>query len=119
MSARTTAEGFAQLLSRLAAGSVNAALDGAPLATLDVAHRTLTVQLDPLLAAGERRPLLSEVRVGLWSARGVPGALARHGWRVSLRRGEQELVGLGRGTSALTGHVRLDPVALWKLRDRR
>lgn len=105
------------LLARISAGSVEVTLGGTPLARLDGGERTLTVELDPILrtefAPGRVR---RAGRLSLWSARGIPAALARAGWRVSLRSESRELIGLGRGTSPLSGHMHVSPTALWKLR---
>jgi hypothetical protein len=111
------AEVLAGLLRQISGGKIEAQLDGTAIASIDGESRTVTVHLDPLLA-GDRPslPRLHEGHLKLWSARGVPSSLARSGWHVSLQSGEQELVGLGRGVSALTGHVRVSPSALWKLR---
>ncbi len=108
---------LAQLLRQLTAGKVEAALDGSPLAVVDAEAKTVTVHLDPLLQdEGRSVPRLHEGHLRLWSARGVPSSLARSGWRVSLQSEDHELVGLGRGVSALTGHLHVSPAALWKLR---
>jgi hypothetical protein len=117
----TTAENpnvFVRLLSRLSAGSIRVDIDSVPFATLDARARTLDVQVGPLLHEGHRGRSTSQRRTsfGLWNARRVPGELAREGWRVTLHDGDNELVALGRGTSALTGHVHVSPVGLWKLR---
>ncbi len=106
-----------ELLRRVAGGTAQADLDGAPFAVIDGEKRNLTVQIAPLLEAtqGERsaRP---EVHFRLWEERGVPSALARSGWHVSVRDGPHEMIRLGRDVSALTGHVHVSPTALWKLR---
>ena len=105
-------------LGRFSDGSLHIDVDSAPFASMDARSRNLDLQLAPLLGGRRhaRRWMREEGPVGLWRARHVPTELARMGWRVTLYDGTHELLALGRGTSALTGHVRVSPAALWKLR---
>ena len=105
------------LLSGVVSGSLEATVDGAPFVVLDGDHRSLTVELG-VLAGGPRKPreILREHHIRLWELRGIPSALARSGWQVSLRDGPRELVRLGRDASALTGHIHVSPAAFGKLR---
>jgi hypothetical protein len=117
MAIRSPATDFVALLSRVAGGSLEASIDGAPVAVLDGEHRDLTIQLGRLAGSkGSARALLRESHLRLWELRGVPSALARTGWNVSFRDGPRELVRLGRSASALTGHVHVSPEALGRLR---
>lgn len=117
MSRRSAARDFVDLLGRVSGGSLEVEVDGRPLAKIDGEGRTLTVQVAPLLAQGIHvRPILREGHVRLWQAHGIPSALARAGWQVSLQDGSRELVGLGRAASRLTGHIHMSPTALGKLR---
>ena len=117
MTSQSLGSVLVEILRRIGGGTAEADLDGAPLAILDGEGRNLTVQLAPFLEVAQRehapRPG-AELR--LWEARGVPSALARSGWHVSLRYGPHEMIRLGRDVSALTGHVHVSPSALWKLR---
>ncbi len=118
MSARVLAQSLAHFLQNFSAGSAEASIDGLPFAELDADQRNLTVRIDPLRTEGRSmRSLLSESHLHLWETRGVPGSLARAGWRVSLHEGPSELVRLGRDVSPLTGHVHVSPSVL--LRRRR
>lgn len=105
-------------LSGLSDGSVQVDIDSAPFASVDAQSRNLDLQIAPLL--GGQRPARAVLReegpVGLWRARSIPTDLARQGWRLTLYDGTHELLSLGRGTSALTGHVHVNPAELWKLR---
>ena len=105
------------LLRRVTGGKVEADVDGAPFVVIDGERRNLTVHVGPLLddARPDRSPL-REGHLRLWEVRGIPSALARSGWHVSLRDGPHEMIRLGRDVSALTGHVHVSPIALWKLR---
>ena len=93
-------------------------MDSVPLASVDAEARDIVVQIGPLLARPERlRPFLGESGpTSLWRSRGLPSALARSGWRVSVREDSREILSVGRGTSPLAGHVHVSPAALWKLR---
>jgi hypothetical protein len=116
MSAATTADSMIHVLRLFQRGSLEARLDGEPFAALDANRRTMSIQLDPVARQG--RKILAEGQFSVWKARGIPGALARAGWYVSLREGSDELVGMGYGASALTGHMHVHPTALgrlWKL----
>jgi hypothetical protein len=113
--ARTTE--LARLLGRLTNGSVRLEVDGELFVELDASSRTVRVQAEPLLGLERRlRTVPSEDRPHLWEARGLPGALARSGWRVTVADGGEELVRVGHGVSALTGHLSVTPRALWRLR---
>jgi hypothetical protein len=106
------------LLSRVSDGSLQVDLDSVPFASVDAQSRNLELQIDPLLREqrGTRKVARPEGSLGVWRSRKIPSELARRGWRLTLYDGTDELLVLGRGTSALTGHVRLNPAALWKLR---
>ena len=120
--ARMTITGMSNLLARFLSefsdGSVEVDLDSAPLASLDARSRNLDLQIAPFLGGDLRaRSIMREGGpAGLWNARKIPRELARQGWRLTLYDGSQELLALGRGTSALSGHVRVRPAAQWKLR---
>jgi hypothetical protein len=117
VSARTTAEDLVRILGRISGGTLRASMDGAPFLDLDAEHRTVTLEVDPWVdGAGGGRALVREGHVSLWQSRGIPGALARSGWTVSLRSGPHELVRLGHDASAWTGHVHVTAAALGKLR---
>lgn len=117
MSRAAVTTAFVGLLGRIAGGQAEAVLDGAPLVRIDGAGRDLTVQIAPFLeVAPQERSGPGEGFLRLWEARGVPSALARSGWQVSVRDGPHEIIRLGRDVSALTGHVHVSPVALWRLR---
>lgn len=112
-----TLETFVGWLGGVRGGSVRAEIDGSLLAELDAREKTVTVAIDTfgdddppsgLLPAGEH--------LGWWSALRFPTALAHAGWQVRVQEHGQELARLGRGVSALTGHVRAHPSALGKLR---
>jgi hypothetical protein len=107
-----------RFLSGLSGGSVQVDIDSAPFASVDASSRNLDLQIAPLLSGqpGTRSIVREEGPAGLWRARSIPTELARRGWRLTLYDGTHELLSLGRGTSALTGHVHVDPAALWKLR---
>jgi hypothetical protein len=107
----------ARILTRLTNGSLRLEVDGRLLAELDAGSRTVRVQAEPILGIERRlRALPSEDRPHLWEGRGLPGALARTGWRMTVEDGGEELVRVGHGVSALTGHLALSPRALWRLR---
>ncbi len=106
-----------RLLQHIAGGTLEASVNGATLARLDGNGRNLSIQVGPFLSEQSRASsLLHETHLRLWEAIGVPGALAKNGWHVSLSEGSNELVGIGRDASALTGHVRVGAAAIWKLR---
>jgi hypothetical protein len=120
MTDRKAAGLFVQSLRHLQGGALQVAWDGAPWASVDATARNLELQIEPLIDnVGEGRSILHEAHVRLWELRGVPAALARAGWRVTLRDGLQEVLRLGRDTSALTGHMRVSPAGLGKLLRRR
>lgn len=117
MAKREPLDELVRWLNRFSAGTLQATVDGEPVAQLDADKRDLTVQIDLLLEESkEGHALLQESHLRLWEVRGIPSALARSGWHVSLRAGPTELIGLGRNASALTGHVHVSPSGLWKLR---
>ena len=117
MTSASATSAFLELLGRIAGGTAEAVLDGATLVRIDGTTRDVTVQIAPLLGvARQERPRTDGVSLRLWEARGVPSALARSGWQVSVRDGPHEMIRLGRDVSALTGHVHVSPAALWKLR---
>lgn len=105
-------------LSGFSDGSVQVDIDSAPFASVDASTRNVDLQITPLLSGQRRtRSMVPEVGpVGLWRARSIPTELARMGWRLTLYDGTHELLALGRGTSALTGHVHVSPTGLWTLR---
>lgn len=112
-----TLEAFVGWLGGLRGGTVRATIDGSLLAELDAREKTMTVALDTfgdddapngLLPPGEH--------LGWWSALRFPAALAHAGWQVRVQEHGQELARLGRGVSALTGHVRAHPSAVGRLR---
>jgi hypothetical protein len=106
------------LLGRVSGGSIQVDIDSVPFASMDGQSRDLNLQIDPLL----RRQRGSHLAMGhggpleLWSSRRIPTELARRGWRLTLYDGTDELLVFGRGTSPLTGHIHLNPAALWRLR---
>lgn len=105
------------LLSCVAGGSLEARIDGAPFAVLNGRTRDLTLDLGRLAPDLPARRLgLGSRLVALWELRGLPSALARSGWQVSLRDGAHELVRMGRSASALTGHIHVSPAAwgIWR-----
>ena len=109
---------FVSLLDAVTDGSAQVAIDSVPFASVDGQTRNIDLQFAPLLRtrSGNRSFVLPEGPLGLWKARRVPSELARRGWRLVLYDGADELLALGRGTSALTGHVHTTPSAFWKLR---
>jgi hypothetical protein len=109
---------LAGVLGALSGGSAKVQIDSAPLATVDAESKNLEVQIGLFLDEPRRkRPMeLKEGPVGLWKGRSIPSELARQGWRLTLYDGPDELMALGRGTSALTGHVHVSPAGLWKMR---
>ncbi len=117
MTARSPASEMVRLLRHVAAGTLEASVNGATLARLDGDRRNLSIQVGPFLSEQSKASsVLHEAHLRLWEVRGVPSALAKGGWHVSLVEGPTELVGIGRDASALTGHVRVGAAALWKLR---
>jgi hypothetical protein len=116
VTARETADDLLRLLTQVAGGSAELRIDGAPFVAFDGNGRNVTVQMRSVLAGGTGiRGLLREDHVHLWQVRGVPSALARSGWNVSIRDGPDEVVRMGRDASALTGHVHVSARALLKL----
>jgi hypothetical protein len=109
---------LAGLLSAVSGGSAQVQIDSAPFATLDAESRDLAVQIGPFLNESRRKHsgVLHESPIGLWNGRSIPSELARRGWRVTVCDGPDELMALGRGTSALLGHVHVSSTGLWKLR---
>jgi hypothetical protein len=107
-----------QALGGLTDGSVQVDIDSVPFAAVDARSRNLDLQIAPLLdqARRVRSVARDEGPAGLWTASHIPADLARKGWRLTLYDGPEELLALGRGTSTLTGHVRVHPAQLWKLR---
>jgi hypothetical protein len=106
------------ILNNLTDGTAQIDIGATRVATVDARSRTMDVQIDPLL---DRKASISPMGggrgpIGFWNARGIPGELARRGWRLNVYDGPRELLALGRGTSALTGHIHLNPAGLWKLR---
>jgi hypothetical protein len=106
------------LLSKVSDGTIDVDVDSVPLASVDAKSRNLEVQIVPLLRGerGTRSIAWQGGPLDLWRSRKVPAELARRGWRLTLYDGTEELLVMGRGTSALTGHIHLHPAALWKLR---
>jgi hypothetical protein len=106
------------LLGGISGGSAQVQIGSVPLATVDAGSKNLDVQIGSLLNEPRKRRsvVLKEGPVGLWKGRSIPSELARKGWRLTVHDGPDELMALGRGTSALTGHVHVTPAALWKLR---
>jgi hypothetical protein len=107
-----------QALGGLTDGSLQVDIDSVPFAAVDARARNLDLQIAPLLGQVPRARSVAreEGPGGLWSASHIPADLARRGWRITLYDGPEELLALGRGASALTGHVRVHPTKLWKLR---
>ena len=103
-------EDLVALLSWVAGGSLEARIDGAPFAVLNGRNRELTIDLARLAPElPVQRTGIGSRLVAIWELRGLPSALARSGWQVSLRDGSHELVRMGRSASALTGHVHVSP----------
>lgn len=109
-------EEFVGLLASVLRGRVEARIAGVPAAVLDGDARELSVDLRAIGGPRGIGSVLHESHLGLWSARGVPGALAKAGWSVRLREGEAEVVRMGRGATALTGHLDVHPLAAWRAR---
>lgn len=112
-----TLETFVGWLGGVRDGSLRAELDGSLLAELDARQKTVTVAIDTFddrdapvgfLPPGET--------LGWWNALRIPSALSRAGWQIRVQEHGQELARLGRGVSALTGHVHAHPSALGRLR---
>lgn len=117
MTERPLGEALMRLLDQVASGSAEAKIDGTLVAVLDAEGRNLTIDVDPFLTAGTHDDSPGpQAHLSLWKNRGIPSALARSGWQVSLQSESRELMRMGRGVSALTGHVHASPTALWKLR---
>ncbi len=117
MAASREAQTLTRLLGGLKGGSLAMEVSGAPLLILDANAREVQFDLDPLLPRqGELRGLLHEEKVSLWKNLGVPGDLARMGWRVRLRLEQEDVLALGRGTNPLLGHVHLSRGSLKLLR---
>jgi hypothetical protein len=103
------AEPMLGLLQRLQGGHVSVQWGDQPFAELDADRKNVEIDLGPVLAQRQTfAGVLHERRFQMWRTLRFPGALARLNWRVSLRAGDREIVGLGRGTSALTGHVHVE-----------
>ncbi|MGI0128653.1 MAG: hypothetical protein ACREEC_00615 [Thermoplasmata archaeon] len=111
-------EFLVRCLGGFSAGSVEVDLDSKAFASVDAQARNVDLQIGPLLSHRREFRLANreEGLAGLFRMRGVPSELALRGWRVALYDGSQELLSLGRGTSAVSGHIHIVPSALWKLR---
>lgn len=102
------------LIEQLSGGKVSIRWDGVPWVEIDADHRNLEVDVTPVkdLTKDLPRLLLSgglgEMRQGL----AVPRRLSELGWRVTLKVGKRPLAQLGRGSSSLTGNVRVEPRGL-------
>ena len=117
MSASREAQTLTRLLGELKGGSLSMEISGAPLLTVNANEREVQFDLDPLLPRQrELRGLLHEEKVSLWKNLGVPGHLAKMGWRVRLRLDREDVLALGRGTNPLLGHVHLSRGTLKLLR---
>jgi hypothetical protein len=117
MTAPDPTEPVERLLRHLTGGSMEVRFQGEPLVSLDAVGRNLDLHVDPLLSRDKPgHSLLHEGHISLWRSLGFPSRLARLGWRVTFHAGTRELISMGREASALTGHVRLHPLGLWKLR---
>ncbi len=106
------------LLASVRSGRVRITMGGAPLAAVEAEPHTIRIDVRPFVSEWHR--FLSsarDARGGLHGAHGLPRALAEAGWQVVLYRGPTEIARIGRGTSALLGHVHLDLAALGLLRD--
>lgn len=106
-----------EVLDDLWDGTAELLVGASPLATVDARHRNIDVQIGPLLGARQatRSAAMQVGPSGAWEALGIPGELARQGWRVTLLDGGKELFAIGRGTSPFLGHVRVHPAALLTL----
>lgn len=118
MSSAEVSRLLGDLLGKVSDGSVQVDIDSVPFASVDAQSRNVAVQIAPLVRGDRGTPSIArpEGPLDLWRSRGVPAELARRGWRLTLYDGTDELLFLGRGTNALTGHVHLNPLALWRLR---
>ena len=113
------AQPLLDLLSRLSGGEMTLEWNHLPWVHLDVRARDLDISLDPLAESTTHvRSLLHAGRIVGWKNLGIPGRLARIGWRVTLESKRRPLLALGRGTSALTGHVHVELSALPELARR-
>jgi len=105
------------LLGMLASGSISIKIDGDPLVSVNADRKDIDVQVAPLRDhAGDLGSVASGGGMDLLRSAGVPFALARDEWRVSIRDGDRPLIDIGRGTSSLTGHVRVHLAAVDELR---
>lgn len=109
---------LSELLEMLKGGSVRIAAEGEILAAVDADQRNVRVDVQPFLQ--EWRKLLRAAPRDSKTARGatgVPRLLAEEGWQVALYDRDKEVARLGRGTSALTGHIHIDLAAVGLLRE--
>jgi hypothetical protein len=107
-------------LAGVTRGGLEAELSGTPFLTLDGDRRNVDVELASLSGGKDAAfPFVREGRVRVWQSLGVARTLARTGWRFTVRKGEVELLAMGRDVSALTGHVRVNLRSIGELRKLR
>ncbi len=118
MDALKSADLLVEMLHHVTGGSVQARVGGSSVLTLDADAHNLEMDFDLFARLEQRvRSSISPIHpLRWWEIRGVPTTLARSGWQLTLREGPHEILRLGRGVSALTGHVHVRAGALWKLR---
>jgi hypothetical protein len=117
MVGRRPTDAFVELLGSLSSGSLTLDLAGDRIVSLDADRRDLDVRVDPILpSAHPEGPRSHAPTMGLRDAIHLAGALAHAGWRIDVSREGRTVVSMGRGHSALTGHLSGDPIALWRLR---
>ena len=109
--------GPVQLLRQLTGGQFKIQLNGSAIVQVDATARDLEMDVTPIaeLAADRGKGPSMGLREGLALARG----LAKAEWRIRIRKGPHDLATLGRGVSALTGHVSVTPRGLrefWRSR---
>ncbi len=118
MSPSAMEEDLLDLLSTLRSGTVRVAGPEGILALVDADRRTVRMDIQPFVE--EWRAFLraapkdaADVRDGSH----LPKALAEEGWQIDLYNRDKEVARIGRGTSALTGHVHVNLAALGLLRE--
>jgi hypothetical protein len=104
-------------LRSLSSGSLTVDVAGDRFVSLDADRKDVAVRVEPILRTTyPESPTPHAPPMGLRESIGLAGALAHAGWRVDVSREGHTVVSMGRGHSALTGHLSGDPIALWRLR---
>ncbi len=97
---------FVGLLGLFKSGELTLSVRGNEALKLDAKVKSVTLDVGAIESLSLGKALSESLDLSVASSIGAARALAKAGWELELSRDGKEVARLGRGVSALTGHIR-------------